>query len=130
MMSGKASLMLRLVGRLVFSTHEIRVLCSRPRSVSDVAHQEEVVRALQKAMESSNVRHMPLAEHCQMLPLLLSLSRCQRTDGLHAYLISFIPCSCRTCSSMGHLELGRHQQPWLWRGSYMGAHFSSAFFLM
>ena len=71
MMSGKASLMLRLVGRLVVSTHEIRVLCSRPRSVADVAHQEEVVRALQKAMESSNVRHMPPAEHCQMLPLLM-----------------------------------------------------------
>ena len=30
--------------------------CSRPRTVGDVAHQEEVVRALQKAMQSSNVR--------------------------------------------------------------------------
>ena len=126
MMSGKASLMLRLVGRLVFSTHEIRVLCSRPRSVSDVAHQEEVVRALQKAMESSNVRHMPPTDHCQMLPLLLSC--CQRTDRLHAFLISFILCSCRTCCSMGHQELGRHQQPWPWRGSYLGARSSSAFF--
>ena len=37
--------------------------CSRPRSVADVAHQEEVVRALQKAMESSNVSCHLLSQH-------------------------------------------------------------------
>ncbi|CAL5218787.1 g509 [Coccomyxa viridis] len=30
----------------------------RPRTVADVAHQEEVVRALQKAMQSSNLPHL------------------------------------------------------------------------
>ena len=39
------------------------LFCSRPRSVADVAHQEEVVRALQKAMESSNVSCHLLSQH-------------------------------------------------------------------
>lgn len=31
--------------------------CSRPRKVSDVSHQEEVVAALEKALESANVSY-------------------------------------------------------------------------
>jgi hypothetical protein len=31
------------------------VLCSRPKSVADVAHQEEVVSTLTKALETANV---------------------------------------------------------------------------
>ena len=31
------------------------LLCSRPRTVTDVSHQEEVVATLQKALESANV---------------------------------------------------------------------------
>ena len=38
-------------------------LRSRPKSVSEVAHQEEVVQTLQRALETANVRG-PARSHC------------------------------------------------------------------
>ena len=40
------------------SEEELRYvwLCSRPKSVNEVAHQEEVVQTLDKALQGSNVR--------------------------------------------------------------------------
>lgn len=35
--------------------HDFKMPCSRPRNVKDVAHQEEVVATLTKALETANV---------------------------------------------------------------------------
>lgn len=36
---------------------------SRPKSVDDVVHQEEVVRTLKRSIETGNVRAFPIRDH-------------------------------------------------------------------
>lgn len=70
----------RKIVRLVFngkpSPAELTTHPSRPRTVEDVAHQEEVVKTLQKALHTANVRvfHMCTStapRPCPQLPHLL-----------------------------------------------------------
>lgn len=63
--------------------------CSRPKSVNEVAHQEEVVHTLQKALESSNVGvaslavfELPSVQQCQVAPLNFSVDNHQGLSHL------------------------------------------------
>ena len=80
-------------------------LCSRPKSVNEVAHQEEVVQTLDKALQGSNVRGWQL--HRALRTVAVALEPCAA-------------CSCRTFYSMGLLARARPPQLWPLHASCMG----------
>lgn len=84
---------------LAVTPFQILCACSRPKVIEDVAHQDEVVSTLSKAMQTANVR-LVTAWHRPGHDLTSPPQR-----------VAVLACRCPICCSMVHPELVRRQLP-------------------
>jgi hypothetical protein len=85
----------------------------RPKSMADVAAQQETVAVLRKSIESSNVRSDPAHFFAEM----------------SLYTEISVDFSSRICCSMDRLEQGRPLRSWLSLENFMGKYMCIGFSL-
>ena len=105
-------------------------LCSRPRTIDNVAHQEEVISTLTRALETANVRTDQFCAAVCFAALLhragvlvvtaLTGTCCGKSLPIRMFTVGLTLCRCRTCSSTDHQAQARPQQRLPSDDSYSG----------
>jgi len=102
------------------STSSFNTPTSRPKNINEIAHQEEVVKALNRSLETANVRVV----FCWKQEERKKRGRCIETGVTLAHSTSTSPkkniFSSRTSSSTAPRARARPRPPWRSRGSFMG----------
>ena len=102
------------------STSSFNTPTSRPKNINEIAHQEEVVKALNRSLETANVRVV----FCWKQEERKKRGRCIETGETLAHSTSTSQkkniFSSRTSSSTAPRARARPRPPWRSRGSFMG----------